>query len=74
MNYEYLKQCARQLGYEISDEDCADIMKGSHEGENVWGATTDWLNAYETCADFSDPRYDHTYEDWHNVPTMEKAV
>lgn len=74
MNYAYLKQCASQLGYELSDEDCADIMKDSHEGETVWQATTDWLNAHETCADFNAPKFDNVYDDWQDVPTMEKAT
>jgi hypothetical protein len=73
-NRAYLKQCASQLGYEISDEDCADIMKDSPKGETVWTATTDWLNTWETCADFDSPKYDNVYDDWQDVQLMEKAA
>jgi len=71
MNHEKIKQCARELGYELSDEDCEDILKDSYVGETVWNATTDWLNAWETCADFMRKKYNQAYDNWGKVLTME---
>lgn len=72
--YANLKDCAWQLGYEFSDEDCEEIMKGSCLGESVWEATTDYLNAYESCKDFGNGRYDGIYDRWKKVMTIgEKA-
>lgn len=74
MSHNKLKQCAKELGYEISTEDCEDILKDSYIGETVWNATTDWLNAWETCADFMKKKYDAAYANWGKELTMgEKA-
>lgn len=64
---KHLKQCASALGYELSDADCVDILKDSFKGETVWDATTDWLNAWETCADFSRKKYNAIYKEWSQV-------
>jgi|688.fasta_scaffold265896_6 hypothetical protein len=69
--YDHIKQCALELGYELSDEDCADILKDSYAGETVWAATTDWLNAWETCADFMRAKYNAAYAKWGKTPAME---
>lgn len=71
MTYDKLKQCARDLGYELDDGDCEDILKDTYMGETVWSATTDWLNAWETCADFMRKKYDEAYTKWSKVLTME---
>jgi hypothetical protein len=71
MNYEKIKQCARDLGYELDDGDCQDILKDSYVGETVWNATTDWLNAWETCADFTKSKYNQAYANWGKALTME---
>lgn len=71
MNHDRLKQCARDLGYELDDADCEDILKDSYVGETVWNATTDWLNAWETCADFTKSKYNKAYANWCKALTME---
>ena len=72
--HDHLKQCALELGYELTDEDCADILKDSYAGETVWDATTDWLNAWETCADFMRAKYRTARVNWCKVLTMEATV
>lgn len=42
-----LKTCAKDLGYELSDADCLDIIETSFSGESVLEAINDYLDAYE---------------------------
>jgi hypothetical protein len=42
-----LKTCAENLGYELSDSDCLDIIETSFNGETVLEAINDYLDAYE---------------------------
>ena len=42
-----LKDYANRLGYELSDEDCAEIIETSYEGETAKEAVNDFLNAFE---------------------------
>jgi hypothetical protein len=42
-----LKDRAKRLGYELSDEDCAEIIATSFEGETAKEAVSDFLNAFE---------------------------
>ena len=47
MNYEEIKEYARTLGYEFSDEDCAEIIRTSYAEETISEAVHDFLDAYE---------------------------
>ena len=47
MKPEDIKAIGKQLGYELNDEDCQEIIDTSYEGELVSEAVDDFLNAYE---------------------------
>jgi hypothetical protein len=47
MTNEKIKAYASSLGYEFTDEDCADIIGTSYEGETVEHAVNDFLDAFE---------------------------
>jgi hypothetical protein len=47
MSFDELKAYALNLGYELSDEDCTEIVSTSYEGETVKDAVNDFLDAYE---------------------------
>ena len=47
MNIDELKQYALSLGYELTTEDCIEIIETSFKGESIKHAVTDFLNAYE---------------------------
>lgn len=47
MTFDELKDYASRLGYEISDEDCAEIIATSYDGETAKEAVIDFLNAFE---------------------------
>jgi hypothetical protein len=47
MTNEKIKAYALSLGYEFTDEDCADIIGTSYEGETVEHAVNDFLDAFE---------------------------
>ena len=47
MTFDQLKDYASRLGYEISDEDCVEIIETSYEGETAKEAVIDFLNAFE---------------------------
>jgi hypothetical protein len=47
MTFEELKDYASRLGYELSDEDCAEIIATSYDGETAKEAVNDFLNAFE---------------------------
>ncbi len=47
VTYDDLKDHASRLGYELSDEDCADIIATSYDGETAKEAVNDFLNAFE---------------------------
>ena len=40
-----------RLGYELSEDDCLDVINTGYHGEPLKSAVRDWLNAYETCKD-----------------------
>ena len=42
-----LKDYAKRLRYELSEEDCAEIIATSYEGETASEAVNDYLNAFE---------------------------
>jgi hypothetical protein len=47
MTRQELKNYANILGYELSDEDCAEIIRTSYAEESVSEAVEDFLRAYE---------------------------
>lgn len=47
MTCDEIKTYAKSLGYELSDDDCAEIISTSYEGETVREAVNDFLDAYE---------------------------
>lgn len=47
MTHDEIKSYSLALGYVLTDEDCADIIEDSYEGETVENAVNDFLNAYE---------------------------
>jgi hypothetical protein len=47
MTNEEIKAYASSLGYAFTDEDCADIIGTSYEGETVEHAVNDFLDAFE---------------------------
>lgn len=47
MTFSEIKEYARTLGYEFSDEDCAEIIRTSYAEEVVSEAVHDFLDAYE---------------------------
>jgi hypothetical protein len=47
MSTKEIKYFAYSLGYELSDEDCLEIIKTSNDGETIEDAVNDFLNAYE---------------------------
>ena len=47
MTAEQLKQYAHSLGYEFSDDDCAEIINTTYDGETVEQAVRDFIDAYE---------------------------
>ena len=64
MNHAQIKQCAEELGYEFDDESCQLLLAESPIGETVWHGVTDYLNAYESCKDFDQPKYRRTRNKW----------
>jgi hypothetical protein len=64
MRYDQIKECAKALGYEFDDESCASLLDESPLGETVWHGVTDYLNAYESCRDFDQPKYRRTRNKW----------
>ena len=72
INTDQIIQCASELGYELSLEDAKDVLNGEdgwnvYEGVNVWDATTEWLNIYETCIDFWEKEYEQVYLKWKKI-------
>jgi hypothetical protein len=47
MTIDDLKDHANRLGYELSDEDCAEILATTFEGETAKEAVNDFLSAFE---------------------------
>jgi hypothetical protein len=47
MSFDELKAYAATLGYELSDDDCTEIISTSYDGETVKEAVNDFLDAYE---------------------------
>lgn len=73
INTDQIIQCASELGYELSLEDAQDVLHGDfdgwviYEGVNVWEATTEWLNIYESCEDFDKREHRKTYNKWKGI-------
>ena len=73
INTDQIIQCASDLGYSLSLDDALDVLRGDfdgwtvYEGENVWNATTEWLNLYETCVDFYLKKYSNIRTKWETV-------
>jgi hypothetical protein len=72
INTDQIIQCASDLGYSLSLEDALDVLHGEdgwiiYEGENVWNATTEWLNIYETCEDFYKRKHRKIRTKWETV-------
>lgn len=67
MNHAQIKQCAEELGYEFDDESCQLLLAESPTGETVWDGVTDYLNAYESCTDFNQPKYRRVRTKWSKV-------
>lgn len=49
---ESMKLYSKQLGYELTTDDCVDIIDTGYQGEPLEGAVEDWLNTWETCRHF----------------------
>lgn len=64
MNHAQIKQCAKELGYDFDEESCQQLLAESPIGETVWHGVTDYLNAYESCRDFDQPKYRRTRNKW----------
>ena len=47
MTINELKEYAKKIGYELSENDCIDIIETSYEGETIQQAVTDYLSAFE---------------------------
>jgi hypothetical protein len=73
INTDQIIQCASDLGYSLSLDDALDVLHGDfdgwviYEGENVWNATTEWLNIYETGADFYKREFKKIRAKWETV-------
>jgi|APGre2960657373_1045057.scaffolds.fasta_scaffold26685_4 hypothetical protein len=73
INTDQIIQCASDLGYSLSLDDALDVLHGDfdgwviYEGENVWNATTEWLNIYETGADFYKKEFKKIRTKWETV-------
>ena len=73
INTDQIIQCASELGYEFSLDDAKDVLHGDfdgwtiYEGENVWNATTEWLNIYQTGEDFYKKEHRKTYNKWKKI-------
>jgi hypothetical protein len=68
MNNEHIKQCAKELGFEFNDADAEDVVTtGTWAYETVWGAVTDYLNAYESCTNFDADKYKPIRTKWEAI-------
>lgn len=47
-----IKSYSKELGYEMDDGDCLDLIVTGFHGESIQSAVEDWLNAWETCRQF----------------------
>lgn len=47
LTHDNLKEYASRLGYELSDEDCDEIIATTYEGETAKEAVSDFLSAFE---------------------------
>ena len=47
-----MKTYSKKLRYEITTEDCIDIIDTGYHLEPLEGAVEDWLNTWETCRHF----------------------
>ena len=47
MTADEIKKVAWNLGYEFSEQDCAEIMATSFKGETAEHAVRDFIDAYE---------------------------
>jgi hypothetical protein len=53
-----IKAYSSKLGYELSIDECIDIIDTSYPWESIENAVEDWLNAYETCRIFNEEDVD----------------
>jgi hypothetical protein len=49
-----VKLYSSKLGYELSIDECIDIIDTSYPWETVENMVEDWLNANETCRIFNE--------------------
>ena len=45
---------SKELGYELTTDDCIDIIDSGYHSEPLKGAVEDWLNTWETCRNFEE--------------------
>lgn len=64
MNIEQVNQCATELGFIFTSEDCEDVIAMAVEDESVWSVLTYWLNEYEVCTDFGGKRFKRIRNKW----------
>ena len=64
MNIEQVNQCATELGFIFTNEDCEDVIAIAVEDESVWSVLTYWLNEYEVCTDFEGKRFKRIRNKW----------
>jgi len=52
-----VKLYGSKLGYELSIDECIDIIDTSYPWETVQNMVEDWLNANETCRIFNEEEF-----------------
>jgi hypothetical protein len=52
-----VKLYGNKLGYELSIDECIDIIDTSYPWETVENMVEDWLNANETCRIFNEEKF-----------------
>jgi hypothetical protein len=65
MNNAQIIECAKELGFDFNEVDAEDVLTtATWAYETVWEAVTDYLNAYETCADFDTDKHQQIKTKW----------
>lgn len=49
-----MKTYSKELGYELTTDDCVDIIDSGYQNEPIKLAVEDWLNTWETCRNFEE--------------------
>lgn len=49
---------SKELGYELTTDDCIDIIDSGYHLEPLRTAVHDWLNTWETCRNFEEDEID----------------